>query len=82
LDHAKTIAPNWTKASIAKTLCEICPLLVYYTPQSGNSLPTFRDNLLAPFSKIKKIKKENTAGLKLTDKMCGFFCGGCTFSFV
>ena len=63
LDRAKTIALNWTTASIAKTSCEICTLLVYYTPRSGNSLPTFRDNLLAPFSKMKKVKRENIAGL-------------------
>jgi len=27
---------------------EICAFLGYYTTYSGNSLPTFRDNLLVP----------------------------------
>jgi hypothetical protein len=35
--------------------CEVdkrCDLLGYYTASSGNSLLTFRDNLLAPFSRV------------------------------
>ena len=29
---------------------EICALLGYYVAYSGNSLPTFRDNLSVPFT--------------------------------
>jgi hypothetical protein len=32
---------------------EICALLGYYTPQSGNSVPTLRDNLSYPCSRVK-----------------------------
>jgi len=32
---------------------EICTLLVYYAAYSGNSLPTFRDNLSLPSSTVK-----------------------------
>jgi hypothetical protein len=31
---------------------ETCDLLDYYTASSGNPLPTFRDKLLAPFSRV------------------------------
>jgi hypothetical protein len=37
---------------------EICALLGYYPVSSGNSLPTFRDNLSVPSSRIKKSKKK------------------------
>jgi hypothetical protein len=33
---------------------EICALEGYYAAYSSNSLPTFRDNLLFPFSMIKE----------------------------
>jgi hypothetical protein len=36
---------------------EICALLGYYAALSGNPLPTFRDNLLIPSSRVKKSKK-------------------------
>ena len=51
---------------------ERCDLLGYYTASSGNSLPTFRDNQSAPFSRVyiatviysmiinKQYKKNNT----------------------
>jgi hypothetical protein len=32
---------------------ENCAVLVYYAAYSGNSLPTFRDNLSLPCSKVK-----------------------------
>jgi hypothetical protein len=35
---------------------EICALLGYYAALSGSSLPTFRDNLLVPSSRVKKSK--------------------------
>jgi len=36
---------------------EICPLLGHYAVYSGNSLPTFRDNISVPSSSVKKSKK-------------------------
>ena len=35
---------------------ELCALLGYYAAYSGNSLPTFRDNLSVQSSKVKKFK--------------------------
>jgi hypothetical protein len=32
---------------------EYCPLLGYYAASSGNSLPTFRDNLPVPSSRVE-----------------------------
>jgi hypothetical protein len=34
----------------------ICALLGYYAALSGSSVPTFRDNILAPYSRVKKSK--------------------------
>jgi hypothetical protein len=36
---------------------EICALLGYNTASSGNPLPTFRDNVSVPSSRVKKSKK-------------------------
>jgi hypothetical protein len=36
---------------------EICALLGHYAASSGNSIPTFRDNLSVPPSRVKKSKK-------------------------
>jgi hypothetical protein len=33
---------------------EICCLLEYYSSLSGSSVPTFRDNLSVPSSRVKK----------------------------
>jgi len=54
------------KAWIAKS-CENCALLSYYTVKNGNSLLTFRDNLLVSASRVKKSKTENKAQWKLPD---------------
>jgi len=56
-----------TKASIARSSCEICALLGYYAAQSDNSLPTFQDNLSGTSSKVNKLKRENWAPLMLND---------------
>ena len=45
-----------------QTLLENCALLGYYAESSGNSLPTFRDNLLGPSSRVQEY---GTAGLSL-----------------
>jgi hypothetical protein len=37
---------------------ENCALLGYYAAHSGNTLPTFRDNLSVPSSSFKKSKKK------------------------
>jgi hypothetical protein len=33
---------------------DICDLLGYYAACSGNPLPTFRDNVSVPFSRVKR----------------------------
>jgi len=38
---------------------ENCALLGYYAASNVNSLPTFRDNLTAPSSRVKKLKSRN-----------------------
>jgi len=35
---------------------EICAFLGYFAVYSGNSLPTFRDNLTVPSSRVKQFK--------------------------
>jgi hypothetical protein len=70
------ISCNWTvhrqiKTRIAKSSREICALLRCYAGQSGNSLLTFQDNLSILSSRIKKSKRQNRAGLKLTDNILG-----------
>jgi hypothetical protein len=39
---------------------EICALRGYYVPLSGNPLPTFRDNVSVPSSKVKKSLEDGT----------------------
>jgi hypothetical protein len=41
---------------------EIGALLGYYAASSGNPLPTFRDNVSVPSSKVKKSKKKRKPG--------------------
>jgi hypothetical protein len=48
--------PSQTKACIVEKSCETCTLVEYYTAQRSNLTPTFRDNLWAPNSKVKKFK--------------------------
>jgi len=72
------IAWNWTmqnqtKTFTAKSSCEICTLLRYYAAESGNSLLTFRDNILILYSRAMKSKRENRAGLELTDTIFFFW---------
>jgi hypothetical protein len=37
---------------------EICALLGYYAASYGDCLPTFRDNMSVPCSRIRKSKKK------------------------
>jgi hypothetical protein len=39
---------------VKKSMCVICALLGCYAVYSGNSLPTLRDNLWVPSSRVKK----------------------------
>ena len=41
-----------------KPMYEICALLGYYAAYIGNSLPTFRDNLSFPPSRVKESEKK------------------------
>jgi hypothetical protein len=43
---------SWAISSFRRDGDEICALLGYYTVLSGNNLPTFRDNLSVPSSRI------------------------------
>jgi hypothetical protein len=43
---------------------EICALLGYYAAKNGNPLPTFRDNLSVPFSRVRKFKNNNFLDLE------------------
>jgi hypothetical protein len=45
----------------------ICFLLGYYAAYRGNSLPTFRDNLSVPSSRIKKYKEKSLFPLVFLD---------------
>ena len=42
-------------------LDETCPLQGYYAEYSGNSLPTFRDNLSVQYSTVKKLHCPETS---------------------
>ena len=59
LEH--NISCNWNYSSLCVILgCrrerdENCVLLGYYTASSGNSLPTFRDNLSVLSSRVKNL---------------------------
>jgi hypothetical protein len=48
-----------------KVMLRICTLLRYYAASSGNPLPTFRDNVSVPSSRVKKSKKKRTSFLGL-----------------
>ena len=41
-----------------RDLDEICSLLGYYAASNVNPLPTFRDNISVPSSRVKKSKKK------------------------
>jgi hypothetical protein len=60
-----SVRPRYIKGqvkSIPGFRCEVdlCPLLRYYAALSGNPLPTFRDKVLVPSSRVKKCKKKLT----------------------
>jgi len=42
---------------------EICTLLGCYTAYSGNSLPTFRDNLLVPSSRVENPRRQDPCNM-------------------
>jgi hypothetical protein len=51
----------------------MCAILGYYSAPSGNPLPTFRDNLSVPFSRVKKAKQkklETSWSLKMGPMGC------------
>jgi hypothetical protein len=47
-------------AGFSLELNENCILQGHYTASSGNSVPTFGDNLLFPSSKVKKFLEDGT----------------------
>jgi hypothetical protein len=46
-----------------QNLNEICGLLGYYAALSGSSVPTFRDNISVPSSRVKKSKNKSRKDL-------------------
>ena len=68
LTHGVSISCNRSKTVISdfrREVAENCTLLVYYSASSVNSLPTFWDNLLFPYSGSKNPKKEKVDSLTL-----------------
>jgi hypothetical protein len=59
---------NYSKPSVIsgfrRHVDDICALLGYYAALNGNPLPTFRDNLSVPPTRVKKSKKDK----KLLDR--------------
>jgi len=51
----------------------LCALLRYYAAECGNSILMFWDNLLIPYSRAMKSKRENRAELQLTDTIFFFW---------
>jgi len=49
----------WVISGFGRNGDEICDLLGYYGAQNGKSLPTFRDNLSATSSRVKKFLIHN-----------------------
>jgi hypothetical protein len=47
---------SWFETSVAKKMETACPLLEYCASNSGNVLPTFRDKLSVPSSRIMNSK--------------------------
>ena len=43
-----------------KFVSEICALLGYYVASCGNSLPTFRDNVSVPSSRVKSPSRKES----------------------
>ena len=67
-DNISNVCVN---SSFHRDVDEICALLGYYAAQSGNSVPTFRDNISVPSSRVKKSKKTLEDGThKLSRNVC------------
>jgi len=50
----------------------ICAILGLYAEQSGNSVPTFWENLSVPSSRVKKSKKMHDHGFLMTGPLSWF----------
>jgi hypothetical protein len=53
-------APLSANSGFRRDADEICALVGYYAELNGNPLPTFRDKVSVPFSRVKKSKKKLT----------------------
>ena len=58
----------WSILDFHSEVDENCVLLVYHAVGSGNYLPTFRDNLSAPTSRVKNQKHWKQDDLVYIDK--------------
>jgi hypothetical protein len=45
-------------SGLRRDVDEICSLLGYFATCSGSSVPTFRNTLSVPYSRVKKSKKK------------------------
>jgi hypothetical protein len=52
------VADKWRKLH-SEELHKICAVLGYYAASCGNPLPTFRNNVSVPSSRVKTSKKKN-----------------------
>jgi hypothetical protein len=57
LIHINTKLSEFVVSGFRRDADEICALLGYNAASSGIPLPTFRDNVSAPSSKVKKSRK-------------------------
>jgi hypothetical protein len=49
----QTMTNLWVTSGFRRNIDDICALLGYYAAYSGNSVPTFRDNLSVASSRVK-----------------------------
>jgi len=63
LSDTARLGPHCIISGFCCKVDEICVLLGYYTAYSGNSLPTYQDNLSAPSSRICLTLEAGTDGL-------------------
>jgi hypothetical protein len=67
--HASAILSS-TSRSLQQFLLDICSLLRYYAACSGNSLPTFRDNLSVPVRRANNFLTLASYPRSLKDASC------------
>jgi hypothetical protein len=78
LNHSQKLrnvwAENFSGLAHAETRC--CTVLAHYAALSGNSVPTFRDNLSVPSSRVKKSKDYHLPPCNISERISHLHCGG------